>query len=366
MRRCHDRQRYRPDTPYPCDPTIHEPYMQSALGYVELAETVHGYIPLPVDFSYIWGDALEVFKRMAPQVKIINLETAITNSNDYWKGKGINYRMNPKNIPCLTAAGIDCCSLANNHVLDWGYAGLLETLETLRKARIKSAGAGSDLTEAAAPAILDVENIGRVLVFSFGSETSGIPYSWEVTPTRPGVNLLPDMSKETVQTICDKVLSVKQAGDIVVASIHLGGNWGYDIPHEHREFAHNLIDTAGVDVIHGHSSHHVLGIEVYNHKLILYGCGDFLNDYEGISGYEKYRVDIGLMYFPSVETPSGHLVQLHMVPTQISKFRIRLADHSDALWLQSALNREGKLLGTSVSIGASNILTLQQKPELRI
>ncbi|HQG31720.1 MAG TPA: CapA family protein, partial [Deltaproteobacteria bacterium] len=131
--------------PCPGDSTIHESYMLSAFGYVELAETVHGDIPWPVDFSYIWGDALKIFEQMTPDVKIINLETAITRSDEYWKGKGINYRMNPGNIPCLTAAGIDCCSLANNHVLDWGYDGLLETVETLKKVRIKSAGAGRDM-----------------------------------------------------------------------------------------------------------------------------------------------------------------------------------------------------------------------------
>ncbi len=349
--------------PCPGDSTIHESYMLSAFGYVELAETVHGDIPWPVDFSYIWGDALKIFEQMTPDVKIINLETAITRSDEYWKGKGINYRMNPGNIPCLTAAGIDCCSLANNHVLDWGYDGLLETVETLKKVRIKSAGAGRDMAEAAAPAIHDISGKGRVIVFSFGTVTSGIPCAWKAAPNKPGINLLPDLSEETVRAVGDQVRSVKQAGDIVVASIHWGGNWGYAIPGEHREFACTLIDEAGVDVIHGHSSHHVLGIEVYHEKLILYGCGDFINDYEGISGHEQYRGDIGLMYFPDVDPWSGRLVRLHMVPTQVYRFRIRLAQPADVLWIYDVLNREGKLLGTSVSIGENNIMTLQQKPE---
>ncbi len=75
----------------------------------------------------------------------------------------------------------------------------------------------------------------------------------------------------------------------MVVSIHWGGNWGYGIPGEQRQFAHRLIDQAGVDVVHGHYSHHAKGIEVYHDKLILYGCGDFLNDYEGISGQERFR-----------------------------------------------------------------------------
>ena len=63
------------------------------------------------------------------------------------------------------------------------------------------------------------------------------------------------------------------------------------------QLAHSLLDEAGVDVIHGHSSHHVKGIEVYKGKAILYGCGDFLTDYEGIQGYEEFRDDLVLMYF---------------------------------------------------------------------
>ena len=119
--------------PHPSDPTIYESYMKNARGYVKIAEEVNGPIDYPVSFSYVWGDALKELDRVAPDVRIINLETSVTKSNDYWKGKGINYRMHPENISILTAAKIDVCSLANNHVLDWGYSGLLETLETLKR-----------------------------------------------------------------------------------------------------------------------------------------------------------------------------------------------------------------------------------------
>ena len=134
--------------PHPGDPVLYEPYMRSAAGYVELAEKANGPIPKPADFSYIWGDALAEWERVSPDVRIINLETSVTASGEYWRGKGINYRMHPKNISCITAAKIDCCSLANNHVLDWGYAGLAETLETLDKAKVERAGAGRNDEEA--------------------------------------------------------------------------------------------------------------------------------------------------------------------------------------------------------------------------
>ncbi|MBU1263749.1 MAG: CapA family protein, partial [Gammaproteobacteria bacterium] len=128
--------------PHPGDPVLHEGYATSALDYVALAERANGPIPRPAEFAYVWGDALAEWARVAPDLRIVNLETAVTRRDDWQRGKGIHYRMHPANVPCLTAAGIDCCVLANNHVLDWGYAGLAETLETLRRAGLQRAGAG--------------------------------------------------------------------------------------------------------------------------------------------------------------------------------------------------------------------------------
>lgn len=344
--------------PHPGNPILFEGYMKSATDYVELAEEANGPIPQPVLFSYIWGDALAELAHRKPDVRIINLETAVTRSDDV-QDKAVNYRMNPDNILCITAAQIDCCVLANNHVLDWGYAGLAETLKTLKQADIKMAGAGLNVQETQKPAQLPVSGKGRVLVFSFGSETSGIPWSWAARADRPGVNLLPDFSAKTIQEIRDRIKQVRLPGDIVVASIHWGNNWGYAIPAEQQDFAHGLIDEAGVDVIHGHSSHHVKGIEVYKGKLILYGCGDFLNDYEGISGHETYRGDLTLMYFVSAEPHTGKLVSLSMVPMQIRHLRLNWTSDGDASWLKNILNREGKKLGTSVELAADNTLMLR-------
>ncbi len=343
---------------HPSDPVIHEGYIKDARGYVEIAEKVNGPIPRSVAPAYIWGDALDELERVAPDLKMINLEISITRSDDYWKGKGIHYRMHPENIDCITAAKIDVCSLANNHVLDWGYAGLKETLETLREARTRSVGAGMDLKESESPAIMEIKGKGRVIVFAFGSPTSGASSNWAASEEKPGVNLLKDFSDDSVRRILKKVKEVKQEGDVVVVSIHWGGNWGYRIPREETDFAHQLIDGAGVDMIHGHSSHHVKGIEVYRDRLILYGCGDFLNDYEGIGGYEYYRADLGLMYFASIDPSTGTLAQLQMTPTQIKHFKVNRASRDDALWLAHTLNREGKRFGTRVRLDEDNRLTL--------
>ncbi|MGB5177319.1 MAG: CapA family protein, partial [Gammaproteobacteria bacterium] len=111
--------------PHPGNPQLYEAYIRDARDYVRLAERTNGAVKRPVELAYPWGDAL-----------------------------------------------------ANNHVLDWGVAGLQETLATLDMAGIRRAGAGRDLEEGMAPAVIPVPGKGRVLVFSCGFESSGIGRSW--------------------------------------------------------------------------------------------------------------------------------------------------------------------------------------------
>jgi poly-gamma-glutamate synthesis protein (capsule biosynthesis protein) len=345
--------------PHPVDPRLHEPVVKSALDYVDLAERRSGRIPRPVDFSYVWGDALEVLERFAPDVRIVNLETAVTAGGEPWRGKGIHYRMHPKNVPCLTSAGIQCCALANNHVLDWGRAGLEETLAALRAASFQTAGAGRNLEGAAAPAVLPANGGGRVLVFALGHESSGIPRAWAAGENRAGVNLLDDLTERSIGRIAQRVRAAKQRGDVVVASIHWGGNWGYRVREEQRRFARGLVDRAGVDVVHGHSSHHPKGLEVHEDRPILYGCGDFVTDYEGIGGHEEFRNDLSLLYFLRLDRATGRLRSLEMVPMQLRRFRLRRASRADARWLAETLDRESARLGCGVVLSAEGALTLR-------
>lgn len=344
--------------PHPGDPRLFEPYVRDARRYVQLAEAVNGPIGIPVDFAYIWGDALDTLERLNPDIRLVNLETAVTVGGAPWPEKGIHYRMHPRNLPAISAADIQCCILANNHVLDWGYGGLAETLNSLRRAGIATTGAGNTMAQACAPAILDVPNKGRLIVLGLGHGSSGIPRGWAAQPERPGVCLLTDLSKRTAEKIAQRVGGLKQEGDVLLASIHWGGNWGYRVPDDQRRFAQALIDEAGVDLVHGHSSHHVKGIEVYRGRLILYGCGDFFNDYEGIGGYEEFRGDLSLMYFPTLDPASGRLTGLRMIPTQVKQFRVNHAAEKDVRWLRDRLDREGKRFGTRVEIAPDNSLRL--------
>jgi poly-gamma-glutamate synthesis protein (capsule biosynthesis protein) len=252
--------------------------------------------------------------------------------------------MHPDNVGCLVAARVDVCVLANNHVLDHGREGLVETMQTLDRAAIRRVGAGCNREEAVRPVVLGLPGGQHLVVGACAHGSSGVPDHWAALTEEPGVHLLPDLSDDTATTVAARLAGHKLAGDIALLSIHWGDNWGYDVPRQHVDFAHRLVE-GGIDIVFGHSSHHVRPIEIYRDRLILYGCGDFLDDYEGISGHEQYRDDLVLMFFPVLNPATGQLVALQMTPMQIRKIRLTRASPADARWLCDTVTRISRPFG---------------------
>jgi poly-gamma-glutamate capsule biosynthesis protein CapA/YwtB (metallophosphatase superfamily) len=342
--------------PHPGDPALHESYVRDARRYVELAEAVNGPIPRPVDFAWPWGDALQAIDEAAPDIRLVNLETSVTRSDDYEPGKAVHYRMNPANLPCVTAANVDICVLANNHVLDFGIDGLAETLDVLASAGVRTVGAGRTMDDARRPVTFE-SGTASVNVFAFGMPSSGVPARWAATADRPGVNVVGKSSDSAATDLMRRIGQAKRRGEIVLVSVHWGSNWGYDIPGADVRLGHRLIDQ-GVDVVFGHSSHHPRPIEIYRGKLILYGCGDFIDDYEGITGYEEYRDDLRLLYFATIDATNGRLSALRIAPFQARQIRLHRASERDSAWLATTLERISRRFGTRVSLQPGGTLGL--------
>ena len=242
--------------PHPGAPELREPYMRDARGYVRLAEHANGPIPRPADWRWPWGEVLALLDEAAPDVRLINLETTITADGEFADRKPVCYRMHPDNLPTLTAFRPDVCALANNHILDFGYQGLTDTIAALTQAGIQGAGAGADLTAARRPAVVTVHDEHRVLIGSVAMASAGVPESWAAREHRPGVWLIRDPSqRDAADDVAAQVLAHKRDSDVAIVSVHWGSNWGYAIAPNEIAFAHRLID-AGIDIVHGHSSHH--------------------------------------------------------------------------------------------------------------
>lgn len=342
--------------PCPGDPALQEISVRDARTYVELAEAANGSIPQPVDFRWPWGEGLAALDAAAPDARVVNLETAVTDDGSFAPDKGVHYRMNPANLPCLAAVRPDVCVLANNHVLDFGRRGLDDTLDALADAGLRTAGAGRDATAARRPAVVPLATGGRLLVFAMGLLTSGIPAGWAATAGRSGVDFAPQPTPSVAAALGRRLRAVKRPGDIAVASVHWGANWDWEVSRTDIRFAHALVD-AGVDVVHAHSSHHPRPLEVYRDRLVLYGCGDLVDDYEGIGGHEEYRDDLRLLYLVSVRPESGRLAGVRMVPLRARRMRLERAGPVDAEWLRGALQGAGS--GHRIVRGTDGTLALR-------
>lgn len=325
--------------PQHCDPALAEPLVRDARHYVALAERMQGAIPRPMDPADLWGEALPLLDTLAPDLRLVNLECALTSSDQAWPGKAVRYRSHPANVACLQAARIDACSLANNHVLDWGLNGLAETLRCLRLAGIASVGAGLSLHQAQGPARLALPDGGRLLLFAWALASSGVPADWGARFDRPGVALLPAIDAGTAKWMAHCIRRQRRAGDRLAVALHWGANWVPVVPEAHRWLARQLIDLAGVDLVVGHSSHHPLPLELHAGRLILYGCGDLINDYAGLPAHGPWRPDLVCLYATDLDRRSGELLRLTIHPFQLRRFRLHRAAAADRqlLWRQMGL-----------------------------
>jgi poly-gamma-glutamate synthesis protein (capsule biosynthesis protein) len=162
------------------------------------------------------------------------------------------------------------------------------------------------------------------------------------------------------EDVARRLLETERPGDVRVVSIHWGSNWGYGIPQEHRRFAHRLVE-AGVHVVHGHSSHHPRPVEVYRGRLVLYGCGDLVNDYEGIGGYAGFRSELRLLYSLRLAMGSGELTSLLMTPLRARRLSLEHAAQEDATWLARVLDHESRRHGARIRLDGDGRLEVMPR-----
>lgn len=274
-------------------------------------------IPHNTKPEYFWGRLLAELQSDTIDFSLFNLETAVT-TQDTWVRKTYNFRMHPAGLDVLKIAGIDCVSLANNHVLDFGVRGLVDTMDALREQNIGFAGAGIDEAQACAPAVHHLPGGTRLLLFAFACLDCGCRPTDQALPHRPGIQLLPELRHdaepaavlESVERVRQRIDTYRRPGDFIVLSLHWGGNWPQQIPEAHRLFAHRCVDALGIHLIHGHSAHIPLPGEIRNGSVILYGCGDVLNDYEGRPDRQQLGIDQGILFIldwdPSIQSLASH------------------------------------------------------------
>lgn len=346
-------------------------------------------------FTYVWGDTIDIIKRA--DFSLINLECSVSSKGKKWNKtfKVFHFRANLDAIQVLNSASIDYVSLANNHILDYDVEALLDTLDILDKNNISHSGAGRNLKEAMKPAILEKklkpkasnnnnnsyynvdnekvnnnDNIKNTIRIGIISLTDNEP-EWEAKDDLAGINYIPatldpDRYYYRLQNYIEQA---KKQSDLVIVSSHIGPHFRETPSVKYVNFAHKILDF-GADIYWGHSNHMPQGIELYKHndnnKIILYDCGDFIDDYAIDSNYRNDLSFIFLLHFlmdknsklsknNNTNNIGNILLQnsmIELIPTKISNFIVNTipADDNDADLIIKRMAKRCSFLGTKYFI----------------
>jgi poly-gamma-glutamate synthesis protein (capsule biosynthesis protein) len=317
--------------------------MQIALtGDVMLGRLVDQYVirNQSIGPEKIWSDVLPLM--LKADRRLINLECVISDQGREWKpdSKAFHFRAHPRAIDFLRAAKIDCATLANNHVLDYGTDALLECLALLDQAGIKRTGAGASLLEALTPAVVDLPQ-GRLGVVSL---TDNEP-EWEAGEKKPGTHYIAYGAKGLFEPYRSRLAQVlkqlRSRVDLVMVSAHIGPNWGSPSA-AMRALAHQIIDF-GAELYWGHSNHTPQGIEIHKGKAILYSAGDFVDDY-AVDPAE--RNDLSFLFM--LELERSRITHIVFYPVRIEDFYVRLAKDEEVAFLQRTIQAKCAAFGSRI------------------
>ena len=281
------------------------------MGDVMLGRLVDEAIP-SVGYVYPWGDLLDVLR--STDLNVANLETTLTTSGEAM-AKVFTFKAAPDRVQALREARIDVCNLANNHSLDFGGAGLMETIEVLDSVGIERVGAGGTPEEAAAPAVVERRGVS-VGILGYTDNEPG----WAAEDGRPGTNVI---SVDDLARARADIEALRGRVDVLIVTIHWGPNMRLRPPPEFRRFAQAAID-AGADVFHGHSAHVFQGIEARRRGLILYDTGDFVDDY---AVDPRLRNDLSFLYL--VQADRTGIKGLELIPVRIANLQVNRARGDD-------------------------------------
>ena len=197
----------------------------------------------------------------------LNLETAVTGRG-VPQPKNYHFRTTPLAFTALRDAGVDMVTMANNHVLDYGPAGLADTLAAARAARFPYVGIGTNAAAAWAPYVTTIR--GMTIAIVGVSQVAELASSWVATSTRPGEANTIDLS----QTLA-AVRAARRLASTVIVFMHWGTE-GDACPDPAQLALAPQLAAAGASIIIGAHSHMLQGSGWLGHTFVAYGMGNFL------------------------------------------------------------------------------------------
>jgi hypothetical protein len=213
------------------------------------------------DPAAVYGDLLPLLRRA--DLRVVNCECALTQATQpVWKS-GAVFKGEPEHVKGLGVVPFNVACLANNHVFDYGVAGLRESLRVLHRHRIETVGAGLTEPEACAPLTLTVRGV-RVHIVNFSEGE-------DLTAARGG----PGVFGWDIPRVSDAVRRCRTQGGIVIAIGHCGLEY-VPYPPPYVVTAFRAIADAGADCVIGHHPHVPQGMEWHRGRPIFYSLGNFV------------------------------------------------------------------------------------------
>jgi poly-gamma-glutamate synthesis protein (capsule biosynthesis protein) len=272
-----------------------------------------------------------------------NLECPLT-TKCYKAGGRISFQANPRYVESLTDAGFDIVSLANNHSMDCGRTGLLETMRNLKRSGLRWCGAGKTLAEAEAPVILYVKGIRVAFV---GFTAIAPPASASLKEDEPTVALA---SRAELQRA---VAAARLKADVVVASLHWGVEYASRPNDEQKDLARAAVE-AGADLVIGHHTHTLEGMELIarrtdaetRYALVAYSLGNFAFDSTRAPG--KRVTESAIL---RCKLSRNGLVSAEVIPIVLENYLPRPTSQDEAQSILARLSLLSAELNTSMTNG---------------
>ncbi len=272
-----------------------------------------------------------------------NLEAPFGHEGVPVQEKTYTFQVNPDLVKVLIAGRVNVVSLGNNHILDYGFESLKETLDLLKENNIYFAGAGESRNQACSPAIIKIKN----KVIAFFSYNLTFPESFWSTDTTGGTCF------PSHKFVYKNIRETRKIADYIIVACHWGEELRETPKKYQKEFAHKLIDN-GVDVVIGHHPHVNQGIEIYKGKIIAYSLGNFI--FGSFSEHAR-RSMILKLFLNDGKRIGGKIVPINVFNREIkfqpallsSEEQQRFLEHLDSLSLElnqgkNVINGDGILI----------------------
>lgn len=200
---------------------------------------------------------------------VVNLETAVTTSGSP-ASKTFVFRAPPTAFAALRGGGVDVASMANNHGLDYGAAGLRDSIAAARRYHFPLVGIGLDAKQAYRPFRRTIKGQRISVIGATQVLDAELVSSWTAGRDKPGLASAKDVSR-----LVQEVRAARRTSDTVVVFLH----WGIELEQcpssDQKTLAKQLV-AAGADVVVGGHAHRVQGAGRMGNALVGYGLGNFV------------------------------------------------------------------------------------------